>query len=72
MASWKEILDEIQKAGSTQDVVRRQYLAGLHTLTGRYVIAYYSGWLQKPELGRDHPETLSISDGDKNGFRCAA
>jgi hypothetical protein len=51
------------------DTVRKEYLETLHKVTGRNVIAYYSGWLQKydlmvPGLSR----AFSIHDGDKNGF----
>lgn len=63
MANWKEILDEIQVSGSTHDVVRRKYLKQLQEITGRNVIVYYSGWLQKPRL----PGT-ELNDADKNGF----
>lgn len=63
MANWNEILDEIRASGSTHDVVRRVYLDKLHQLTGRNVIIYYSGWLQKPNL-----QGTELNDGDKNGF----
>jgi len=63
MANWNDILNEIQASGSTHDIVRRQYLGKLHALTGRNVIIYYSGWLQKPGL----PGT-ELNDADKNGF----
>jgi hypothetical protein len=66
MPSWRVILDEIQAAGSPFDVTRRKYLAELHRLTGRNVIAYYSGWLQKG--GLPGPLGFGINDGDKNGF----
>lgn len=63
MPNWNELLNEIQAAGSTQDVVRRKYLAELHKLTGRNIIIYYSGWLQKRDL-----VGVEINDADKNGF----
>lgn len=63
MANWNEILNEINSEGSTHDIVRRKYLLQLHYLTKRNVIAYYSGWLQKPTA-----PFLSINDNDKNGF----
>lgn len=66
MPNWNNILEEIRKRGGTHDVVRREYLSKLHKLTGRNVIVYYSGWLQKPGLlGSD------INDADKNGFMTA-
>ncbi|MDX2059475.1 MAG: hypothetical protein SFV24_16815 [Gemmatimonadales bacterium] len=63
MPTWHSLLNEIKERGSTFDVVRRERLARLHTVTGRNVILYYSGWLQKPKL----PGT-QVSDADKNGF----
>jgi len=65
MPDWNDILNEIQAKGSTHDVVRRAYLQKLHEVTGRHVIAYYSGWLQKPMLPQS---ILSVNDADKNGF----
>lgn len=63
MANWNEILDEIRAAGSAHDVIRRNYLKKLHEKTGRNVIVYYSGWLQKPGL-----LGTELNDSDKNGF----
>ena len=63
MPNWNEIHNEIEATGSTHDVVRRRYLSALHELTGRNVIVYYSGWLQKPNL-----PGVEINDADKNGF----
>jgi hypothetical protein len=63
MANWSELLTEIAKEGATQDTLRRKYLRNLANLTGRNVIAYYSGWLQKPTA-----PNLFINDNDKNGF----
>jgi hypothetical protein len=67
MPNWGELLEELQKTGSAHDVVRRKYLAKLQELTGRNVIAYYSGWLQKPGLQMGG-FAFGINDGDKNGF----
>lgn len=67
MPSWNDILNEVQSAGSTFDVVRRKCLRSLYELTGRNVIVYYSGWLQKPQLAQ-HGAIFHIYDGDKNGF----
>lgn len=63
MANWNEILDELKATGSAHDVVRRNYLKKLHEKTGRNVIVYYSGWLQKPGL-----QGTELNDSDKNGF----
>jgi ATP-dependent protease ClpP protease subunit len=63
MPNWNEILDEIRASGSTHDIVRRKYLKSLQRLTGRNVIIYYSGWLQKPNASG-----IQVNDADKNGF----
>ena len=65
MPSWYQVLEEIQncKEGNPFDYVRRKYLKELHEITGRNVIAYYSGFLQKPGL-----TATSINDEDKNGL----
>ena len=63
MPSWHQLLKEIKVKGSTYDVVRRQYLARLNRVTGRNVILYYSGWLQKPGM-----RGVQVNDADKNGF----
>ncbi len=65
MPNWHEILDELKEAGSTHDQIRRKYLGRLSKTSRRNVIAYYSGWLQKPDL---NPRLLQINDADKNGF----
>ncbi len=63
MPSWHQLLEEIKVKGSTFDVVRRTYLKRLQRITGRNVVLYYSGWLQKPGiLG------MQVNDADKNGF----
>lgn len=63
MPSWHSLLEQIRKRGSVHDVIRREYLAELSKLTGRNVIVYYSGWLQKPGLAGSQ-----VNDADKNGF----
>jgi hypothetical protein len=63
MPNWNDLLDEIKSAGSGHDVVRRKYLKRLFKYTKRNVIAYYSGWLQKPEV-----KGGAITDEDKNGL----
>lgn len=69
MPNWKEVLAEIQeihKANPEQnplDIVRRKYLLEIEKHTGRNVIAYYSGWLQKPGIADS-----VINDKDKNAF----
>lgn len=63
MPNWNEISDEINSSGSTYDIIRRNYLQKIHEITGRNVIIYYSGWLQKQGISG-----LGINDNDKNGF----
>lgn len=66
MPNWKEVLEEIQLTKGVQnplDAVRRKYLARIQEKTGRNVIAYYSGWLQKPQS----PDTI-VNDKDKNAL----
>ncbi len=74
MPTWNDILEEIAAASRDDgpanacDVVRRKYLARLYDLTKRNVIAYYSGWLQKPELEKAGLPGFELNDADKNGF----
>jgi len=63
MPNWHEIGEELKQAGSTFDVIRRRYLKSLSIKTGRNVILYYSGWLQKSNI-----EGLQVNDADKNGL----
>ncbi|MCR3984427.1 SDH family Clp fold serine proteinase [Aeromonas allosaccharophila] len=68
MPNWNDVLVEIDQQArlSPVDKVRRSYLSNLHDMTGRNVIAYYSGFLQK--RSPDAAETVGITDDDKNGF----
>ncbi len=63
MPDWSETLKEIKEAGSAHDMIRREYLMRLFKLTGRNIILYYSGWLQKRNI-----PGVEVSDADKNGF----
>lgn len=63
MPNWGQVLKEIAETTQPLDAVRRRYLADLAKKRDRNVIAYYSGWLQKPGLYQ-----TSINDDDKNGF----
>ena len=69
MANWKDILNELNREGSTFDIVRRKYLKQLSEYTKRNTIAYYSGWLQKNT--KELQNALGINDYDKNGFMAA-
>jgi hypothetical protein len=71
VAGWKELLDEVQKAGSTHDIVRRGYLGELSKQSGRNTIVYYSAWLAKPQMYAQAPEPFAVNDTDKNGFMTA-
>lgn len=68
MPNWNEVLGELARAGSAHDVIRRKYLRELQELTGRNVIVYYSAFLQKPNIQRQHADPFSVNDNDKNGF----
>ena len=65
MPIWSEILAEL---GTRQppdfDGVRRKYLVELHGHTGRNVILYASGWLQREAP----PGLVSIGDEDMQAF----
>src|SRR5207249_4402223 len=70
MPNWNEVLNQIQQvqaqAQRAMDLVRYQYLNQLHKKTNRNVIAYYSGFLSKPNVAG-----TEINDEDKNGFMMA-
>lgn len=67
MPNWNQVLHEIasksQESAFALDLIRRKYIDALHLKTGRNVICYYSGWLQKPDLS-----ITAINDDDKNGL----
>lgn len=67
MASWSEILNQIQKEHQTDvlklDDIRKQYLSDLAVYRNRNVIAYYSGWMY-----RAGAEDVTINDKDINAF----
>ncbi len=66
MPSWSRILNEIDASANVQRtlVLKRQgYLNEISSLTGRNVIAYYSGWLKYPAA-----PNVSINETDKNAF----
>jgi ClpP class serine protease len=66
--TWNDILSEITSAGSTHDIVRRRYIKRLSARTKRNTIIYYSAWLQKSDMYRQHPMDFIVNDGDKNGL----
>jgi hypothetical protein len=64
MPNWGQVLNELNKmrGDNPLDLLRRRYLATMNLYTGRNVIAYYSGFLQK------HTGNVSIDDNDKNAL----
>ena len=64
MPNWGQVLTEIQgtRVDNPLDITRRKYLKIMHKYTGRNIIAYYSGFLQ-----RNDPNS-SIDDNDKNAL----
>ena len=65
MPNFGEILNQIseEQGRSAFDTVRRRHLAELAAHTGRNVVAYYSGFQQKPGLSG-----VDIRDEDRDGF----
>jgi ClpP class serine protease len=68
MPNWTSVLQEIATeqakiAQSSFDKVRLKYLKRLTAHTGRNAIAYYSGFLSKPNIAG-----TEINDEDINGF----
>mgnify|MGYP003633537779 CR=1 FL=1 len=72
MPNWNEVIAEIhleQKKNphlNPLDTVRRKYLKRISEISGRNTIAYYSGWLQKPQVAG-----TAVGDKDKSGFMLA-
>lgn len=64
MPDWNQILEELRDNGGKHDVIRRHYLTELNKLTKRNVMIYYSGWLQRPDLGAQ----TQINHEDQTGF----
>lgn len=62
MPTWEEVSNEIRALGNPLDSVRRKYLKLMSEYTGRNTIAYYSGFLQKPQ------GNTTINDSDKMAF----
>lgn len=68
MPSWPDVQTAVQQNGGPHDVIRRKYIADLAAYTGRNVIVYYSGWLQKGHLIAQGMTGFELNDGDKTGF----
>ncbi len=69
MPNWNQVLGEVQRlqaqGSGAIDVIRRHYVGELHKHLKRNIIAYYSGFLSKPDIQSD------INDEDTNGFMMA-
>lgn len=63
MPSWGAVLESLNSVPNPLDSMRKKYLEIMHQYTGRNIIAYYSGFIQKPGL-----EGSGIDDNDKNAF----
>jgi hypothetical protein len=69
MPNWNEVLAELQaNSKGPHDHIRLKYLTQLHEHTGRNILAYYSGWLQKPHIRQSPGVEFGITDADKTGF----
>jgi len=68
MPNWSQVLEELTTCPRKDalDFTRVKYLKRLHKKTGRNIISYYSGFLQKPDFRH-----TDITDEDKNGFMTA-
>lgn len=68
MPSWGELIQQIHAAATSyeaaHDYVRHQAIANLSRYTGRAVILYAGGHLQKPDV----PSATSIDHSDMEGF----
>lgn len=63
MPSWSDVLNQLRSVPNPLDETRHKYLAIMNEYTGRNVIAYYSGFIQKPGL-----DGAGIDENDKNAF----
>lgn len=69
MPNWNDTLTELQAdSRGPHDRLRLKYLKQLSSHTGRDILVYYSGWLQKGQLAQQFPSEFSIGDADKIGF----
>ncbi|MBC6425966.1 MAG: S49 family peptidase [Ekhidna sp.] len=67
MPTWNNVLKEIGNQSNAFDFIRRKYLKELSDKTERNIIIYYSGWLQKGNLGK-FGFRFDIIDSDKTGL----
>lgn len=65
MPNWNQVHSELQSnSQGPHDRLRLKYLKALHKHTGRNILSYYSGFLQKPGFEVE----FGITDADKTGF----
>ena len=64
MTGISEITKQLGVTPTPLDIIRRKYIKELSKYTGRETIAYYSGWLSKP----NNVPGVEIDDGDMAGF----
>ena len=69
MATWEEVIQEIQTAPNQFDTVRTDYLSQLARYRERNVIAYYSSFLHKIPLLRRLYMASQAQDKDKARYR---
>ncbi len=65
MPNWNELYKEITNYPSALDAIRKKYLKKLYNYRRRNIIAYYSGFLNRPN------EATAIHDSDKELFMSA-
>jgi len=66
MPSYSQILRDVRQQQDPLAALesrRLGYIHDIYTITGRNIIAYYSGWLKAPNVS-----FISIDDNDKNAF----
>lgn len=69
MPNWNDVLKELQANNrGAHDNLRLKYLKKIQRHTKRNVLAYYSGWLHKPQLRGNPAAEFHIIDADKTGF----
>ncbi|MCD8205169.1 MAG: hypothetical protein LUD29_00935 [Clostridia bacterium] len=63
MPNWSQVLKNLGETENPLDAMRKKYLAIMSQYTGRNVIAFYSAFIQKPNM-----DGTSIDENDKNAF----
>lgn len=68
MHNWPQVQNSVHQVAGPHDTIRRAYLKELSDYTGRNVIIYYSGWLEKQNLAAQGLQGFDLNDSDKTGF----